>query len=142
MGSEPECSTIERAAMRGAQSVTNDPQMVRDAAIVALERWEDALVSGKSIRDAHAYVARVAANAAKRLAVTRKRTVHLGLDSPAIDAAAASTAKPTSDHAEEAGQGPQLDVALPGLHQLLRGRQAEVMQKLLLPDMSIRRAAC
>jgi hypothetical protein len=63
--SDPE--RLRRAALRGARSATRFEQVIADAADVAMDRWVDARLRGRSIEQPEAWVFRVAANAVREL---------------------------------------------------------------------------
>lgn len=124
---------MRAAATRGARSITSRTQVVADAVEVAMERWAAAAMSRKSILDWQAWVGRVAANAAKRLA-TAARRVPL---SPSRQAAAKIPLASTLPALERR----RLRRAILRRQEVLAGRQLEVVLKLCEHEMTLHRAA-
>jgi hypothetical protein len=123
---------VERSARRGASAVTRDRQLIADAVTFALERWEDAALAGKHVANWSAWAQRIGANAARRLSGRRSRRA--ASHEPNVvsgEAGVRSTAE----------QRAHLRAGLSVLGGLLRGRQRQVLEKLIEPDMTFHRAA-
>ena len=127
-------AVVERSARRGAAAVTRNRQLVDDAAAFALERWEDAVLYGKQVSNLGAWAFRIGMNAAKRLASRRTR------QATNIDAAMIC-AQPEVASALDEEQRAHLRTGLSAVGSLLRGRQRQVLSKLLEDGMTFHRAA-
>lgn len=123
---------IRAAATRGARSITSRSQVVADAVDVAMERWAAAAIASRPIVDWEAWVGRVAANAAKRLAAAKKR-VPVPLDHAAAQILVAATVP--------ALERRRLRRAILRRQEVLTGKQLEVVLKLCEPGMTLHRAA-
>jgi DNA-directed RNA polymerase specialized sigma24 family protein len=120
-------------------TVSQRRQLVDDAATAAVEKWEDAILSGKAVRDWDAWVGSVARNAAKRLGKARNRVMTNSSSLlSAVDSTRCGRRTKTRGNAREARR--VLD-SLAKSGSLLRGRQPDVVNKLAEPGMSLRRAA-
>jgi DNA-directed RNA polymerase specialized sigma24 family protein len=133
---------VQRAAARGARSVTTTRQLIADAVQVTLERLEDKALCGAVAGDWAAWAFRVAANAAKRLAMgqSRWRSEPLG----SLKDQQADSAGPLEDTGSDRGERPSLEVLLSSVDVRTvrrRGRMLEVVEKMACPGMSFRRAA-
>jgi DNA-directed RNA polymerase specialized sigma24 family protein len=112
---------------------------------LAFEQWESASMAGKEVKNWEAWIYRVAANAAKRLAARCNVSgAHpLATIEAAMDAGGDGTTDPAATQAESHfGEWRQsLQRRLGELDPLLRGRQLEVLRKMAEPGMTFHRAA-
>lgn len=74
---------VLRAAESGAREVHPDPQLVSEAAEAAVEKYEDAVLTGKGISNPGAWAFRVGRHEALRL-VKKGRAMPLGTEDPAV----------------------------------------------------------
>jgi len=131
---------IRRCALRGARSVTSRRQVVEDACDVAVQQWENAVLSRKAVEDWCAWVFRVGANAARRLAGCRQA----GRAATNLDVVLESAAS----WVESAGDAPLPAVDRAELREFVLGnkarfvgRQWEVLMKLTEGGVSVHRAS-
>lgn len=142
-------SVIRGAAFRGARSVTSRKQVVVDAVCFAVERWEDAVMAGKSVSNWQAWAFTVAANAARKLSSKQTapvtpvaRTGPGGLIRSLVGVHEATHAAGASTTRTRCSPSPELLRAyLAKWRHLFRGRQIEVLLKLAEANMSLHRAA-
>lgn len=129
-------SALLRAAQRGARSITRNRQIIEDAVVVALQRWEQKLVRGLSVGDLGAWAYCVGANAARDL--TRKAaTARVICSDRAVDE---PIREPAPDAALAMQRG-QLRVQARRRQHVLVGRQFEVVMMLCRPGVSLHMAA-
>lgn len=139
-----DCEAVRRAAQQGARSVSRGRQCLADAVAATVDRWEDAVLRGRTIVDLERWAFRVAANSARAIAArARSRRERNGaMDPGAID-------EPLSRLLiQETGEAPVGNAKRRVLHALLarrgkclRGRQLEVVLLLARPGMTFHRAA-
>ena len=125
---------VQLGARSGARSVVRASAIVQDAVLEVLSRWENAMLARKRIQNVHGWAFRVAANAARRLLADRRWTQLRGHE-----------VAPEPDGNEEptlgASRRKTLRMQLGRARGKLRGRQLEVIRKMLEDGMSYRRAA-
>jgi DNA-directed RNA polymerase specialized sigma24 family protein len=140
--SDPLLAAVLQAARRGASSVARDLALVSAATESALERFENALLSGKRVGDWVGWAFRVGANAAKKLATRRRAPAGRASPSAWLE----SRSEPgTEDHPEDRPDAESVRAAVAALQENRSGAltswQAMVLQKLLVPGMTFHRAA-
>lgn len=132
-------AVLHAAALWGARSVARHSQLVQDATQIALDRYVDMVLRGAPPREPSAWLRRVAANAARRLASRRARTNDLSIadseTSPELAAGASSGV----------GAAPveRVDLLrhLSGMAAHLTVRQRRVLHKMAEPNMTVAQAA-
>lgn len=126
--------SVRRSASSGARSVTRSSAIVQDAVEQAVSRWEVAILTDKPIPDLRAWAFRVGANAALKL-LARRRTRELRGNDPAGEGPGSEAS------AEETSRRQALRMHLAKAKGRLRGRQHDVLRKMLEDGMTYRRAA-
>ncbi len=137
---------IERAARRGARSVTSRRQIIDDAVTATFEKWEDALLRQRVVPNWVAWAFKVAANAARRLGRNGAAREVAAADAALAEAALPpSTVEDDADAAEarsaHATARRLLRAHLAQKKNLLRGRQLEVLTMLAKEGVSFHQAA-
>lgn len=138
--------SVRRAAARGARTATRSRQRCEDAVEITMQRWADATVRGKGVRDWQQWAFRVAANAALKLRGSHS-VAPVDDQSPAAVQAAleALDAAHSEDQAgvqsQLAGMRRMLRARLALHRNLLRGRQFEVLAHMAKQGMTFHRAA-
>ena len=137
---DEELRRVERAATRGARSVTHRGQDVKDSVAIAIRQWEAAVIIGKPVADLESWAFRVGANAAKKACESCIQTVDTSL------LESRPVAVVDDDEVLESLPGRAairrlLRAALARRRKNLKGRQIEVVLKLAQPAMSLKRAA-
>lgn len=134
-------NVVRRAALRGARSVSNRRQVVEDAVLRTVERWEEAVLKGKQLPGLSAWCFRVAANAARRSLSGRVRRFGEGEDVVTPTSVARDGEEASGNLGFDAGFRRTLLANLKRLENLLRGRQYEVLRKMAESGMTQARAA-
>lgn len=123
---------VRAGAAAGARTVCQQRQAIDDAISQAVEQWEKACMQARPIGDWFAWARRVGSHAAKRAA---KRDRVVLLDARLRDPVSAQFGGIAADERE------CLLAMLADRGRCLRGRQFDVVMKLIEPQMSIHRAA-
>jgi len=137
---------ILAAAARGARRVTRGQQVVADAAVNTVQRWESVVLRGRAIADLESWASRVGANEAKRLLARSRPYTNRSVDGHAPDASVDIEAVAPGEDCVPDGGGAGLPRPAEGRElarwkKILRGRQFEVIARMLRPGMTLSRAA-
>lgn len=138
---------VRAAAKRGASGVTSSGQVIADAVDEAVRRWENAEMEKRTIGNWEGWSFRIGANAARKLqrkwlATQSDAKTLKGPSSARQIAWELSADEGLSDfRSRTASQRRILRAHLARKKNLLRGRQYEVVLKMLEPGMSYHRAA-
>jgi hypothetical protein len=137
---------VAAAAGQGARSVTRGRQIVADATVNTVQRWESVVLRGRAIADLESWARHVGANEAKRLLARSRTCSRRTVDGHAPDASVdIEVVAPGEDCAPDSGSvrlpRPTDGRELARWKKILRGRQCEVVPRTLRPGMSLGRAA-
>jgi DNA-directed RNA polymerase specialized sigma24 family protein len=137
---------VAAAAGQGARSVTRGRQIVADATVNTVQRWESIVLRGRAIADLESWARHVGANEAKRLLARSRACSRWTVDGHAPDASVdIEVVAPGEDCASDGGciRLPQRVERreLARWKKILRGRQFEVVARMLQPGMTLGRAA-
>lgn len=128
---------VKRSAAAGARTMTRSESIVQEAMMVAVERWEAAVLAKKPVANWGAWAFRVGVNAARKLLGTTKVIRVLAdetlqcLPEGRVASAVVATA----------AQRRRLRRQLRARRHLLRGRQYEVLMTMTGSGMTFRGAA-
>jgi DNA-directed RNA polymerase specialized sigma24 family protein len=137
---------VAAAAGQGARSVTRGRQIVADATVNTVQRWESIVLRGRAIADLESWARHVGANEAKRLLARSRTCSRWTVDGHAPEATVdTEVVAPGEDCASDGGciRLPQRVERreLARWKKILRGRQFEVVARMLQPGMTLGRAA-
>jgi DNA-directed RNA polymerase specialized sigma24 family protein len=141
MDGPQDIARVARPATRGARAATGSNQDVADAVAATIERWEDATIRRKLLRNPEGWAFRVAANFIRSGCRKQVQPTGGGSTFDRVDANERGVDdRPESSRSLDDQR--QLVAAFLARHQrLLRGRQWEVILKMTDPSMSLARAA-
>jgi hypothetical protein len=145
---EDQLREVERAALAGARSVTSDARVVADSVEHAVHAWELAVLAKKPLENTPAWAFRVGANAARRLSgrpsgvsieLVGSDPRHVLERAESEPSGGGSIERRLQILRQQVGDDPATWLKSQGIR--WRGRQLQVLRKVLEPGMTLRRAA-